>query len=135
MKKVVLSAVLLSLGTFAFAQQTPENREMKRQQMQQKMEMHQQQRLNEMKTQLNLTDDQVMRLKKLQQDNFENRKMDRMAAKKARKAKMEDMQGQMKKILTPEQYTKWHKMRKDKMMARKDKMMHRRHISPQKPQM
>ena len=112
------------LGTFAMAQQTQSSTmKMKNGDMKQKMEMHQQKRLDKMKTDLNLNDDQMMKIKMMQQERAQDRQ-NKMAGK--RDAKMQNRKNeknQMKQILTPEQYTKWESHMKDKMEKNKGKKM------------
>lgn len=125
MKKLFLSMALVGLSTFAFAQQSQSTtNNMKRGDMKQNMAMHQQKQMDKMKSDLNLNDDQVMKIKALQDERMEARK-NKMAGNKTEKMeKRKDAREEMKKILTPEQYTKWESHMKEKMeKGKKNRMM------------
>ncbi len=110
----------VGLGTFAMAQETPSSTtKMNEGDMKQNMEMRQQKQLDKMKADLNLNDDQVMKIKAMQQE-----RQSKMAA--YRDAKMQnakDAKDKMKQILTPEQYAKWENNMKDKMGKFKHRKM------------
>lgn len=118
---------LVGLGTFAMAQQTPTSKmEMKRGDKKQNMEMRQQKHLDQMKSELNLSDDQVMKIKAMHQENAADRK-NKMAQNKEEKMQhLKNQKDEMKKILTPEQYTKWEGNMKEKMGKMKGKKMMKR---------
>ena len=125
MKKLVLSAAFLTLGTFAMAQQTSRLQKMDPA----KMEQRRADNMKQMQTSLNLSEAQVARINALQDQRIAERKENAPQMQAQRKAKMEQMQAkrdqhqaEMKQILTPEQYQKWESMRKDKMQQ-KGKMM------------
>lgn len=125
MKKLVFSLALVTIGTFAMAQHSP-MKKMDKADMQQKKEA----RMQEMKQQLGLSDAQVAKLNALQEKKSAERLQahtKQMEAKKAdMKAKREQADNDLKQILTPEQYTKWQTIRKQKMEERKTKMMERK---------
>lgn len=127
MKKLVLSFALVGLGTFAMAQQTqkkeitPEQKAM--------FEQRKAQRFDKMKTDLKLSDAQVSQIKNLQEKNkVQREKMmaERKVQMQEHKAKREQMQVDMKKILTPEQYAKWEQMKKDNMQKKTTMMQNRK---------
>lgn len=127
MKKLILSAAFIGLGTFAMAQQTPSSgKKMNHGDMKQNMEMHQQKQLDEMKTDLNLNDNQVMKIKAMQQERAQDMQNNMSAKKEAKMASHKNAKEQMKQILTPEQYTKWESHMKDKMGKSKEKRMMKR---------
>ncbi|MBC7555872.1 MAG: hypothetical protein H7195_02805 [Chryseobacterium sp.] len=128
MKKLFLSMAFIGLGTFAMAQQTQSSiMQMKHGDMKQNMEMHQQKQLDKMKTDLNLNDDQVMKIKMMQQERAQSR-MNKMAeSKDAKMNKRANEKQEMKKILTPDQYTKWENHMKNKMSKMKNRKMMKRH--------
>ena len=127
MKKLVLSFALVGLGTFAMAQQTqkkeitPEQKAM--------YEQRKAERFDKMKTDLKLSDAQVNQIKNLQEKNkVQREKMmaERKVQMQEHKAKREQMQADMKKILTPEQYAKWEQMKKDNMQKKTTMMQNRK---------
>ena len=129
MKKVILSAAMIAFGTFAMAQQNKMMRKMDPAQMEQKRA----EKLKSMQTELNLSDDQVAKIKTLQDNKMAARKANEPQMKAERKAKMEVMKqnkdqwnSEMKQILTPEQYAKWQQKQNDRMNNMKgDKMQQR----------
>ncbi len=127
MKKLVLSFALVGLGTFAMAQQTqkkeitPEQKAM--------FEQRKAERFDKMKTDLKLSDAQVSQIKNLQEKNKAQREKmmaERKVQMQEHKAKREQMQADMKKILTPEQYAKWEQMKKDNMQKKTTMMQNRK---------
>ena len=125
MKKLVLSAAFLALGTFAMAQQNQKMQKMDPAQMEQKRATH----LNEMQSELKLTDAQVLKIKALQDQRMAERKENAPKMQAERKAKRTQIdakraqhEAEMKQILTPEQFQKWQLMKKDRMYD-KGKMM------------
>lgn len=127
MKKLFLSMAFIGIGTFAMAQQSNSNTNMKKAKNPQTMEMRGQKHMDKMKQELNLSDDQVMKIKDLQQKNMAERRAwkdsdQKNDMSKDRKMMKKDgrngMQDQMKQILTPDQYTKWQ----NKMQAKREKM-------------
>ena len=78
------------------------------------------------------SDEQVKKVKVLQDKQISEMQANMEKNKEARKAKMAEMQkkreahdAEMKKILTPEQYQKWDAERKAKMEKRKEMMKDR----------
>ena len=125
MKKVILSAAMIAFGTFAMAQQNKMMRKMDPAQMEQKRA----EKLQSMKTELNLSDAQVAKIRTLQDEKMAQRKANEPKMQAERKAKMDAMKqkrdnwnNEMKQILTPEQYAKWEQKKGEKMQMRGDKM-------------
>ena len=125
MKKIVLSAAFVILGTFAMAQQTPMMNKKDPAQMEQKR----QEKLKVMQTELNLTNAQVAQIKALQDKKMAERQQNAPQMQAERKAKMEAMKArqeqwntEMRKILTPEQYTKWEAKKQQNMQNKGQKM-------------
>ncbi|WP_234111453.1 MULTISPECIES: hypothetical protein [Chryseobacterium] len=125
MKKFVLTAAFLTLGTFAMAQQNGKMMQKDPAQMEQKR----MENLKKMQTDLNLTDAQVNQIKALQEKRIAERKAqapEMQAQRKARmeewKAKNEQHMAEMKQILTPEQYQKWEAQKKEQMQNKRMKM-------------
>lgn len=120
MRKLVLSVVLLAVGTFAMAQ-NQKMQKMDPAQMEQKRADH----MKQMQSELNLSDAQVTKIKALQDRRMAERKKNAPQMQAERKAKMEQMKAkrdqnnaEMKQILTPEQYQKWETSKKGKMQKR-----------------
>ena len=125
MKKIVLSAAFVILGTFAMAQQTPMMNKKDPAQMEQKR----QEKLKMMQTELNLTNAQVAQIKALQdkkmaerQQNAPQMQAERKAKMEAMKARQEQWNAEMRKILTPEQCQKWETKKKQNMQNKGQKM-------------
>ncbi len=125
MKKVILSAAMIAFGTFAMAQQNKMMRKMDPAQMEQKRA----EKLQSMKTELNLSDAQVAKIRSLQDQKMAQRKANQPQMQAERKAKMDAMKqkrdqwhNEMKQILTPEQYAKWEQKKGEKMKMKGDKM-------------
>ena len=125
MKKIVLSAAFVILGTFAMAQQTPMMNKKDPAQMEQKR----QEKLKMMQTELNLTNAQVAQIKALQDKKMAERQQNAPQMQAERKAKMETMKArqeqwnaEMRKILTPEQYQKWEAKKQQNMQHKRQKM-------------
>ena len=146
MKKLVLAIVFIGIGSFAMAQQTiPQDRAAKRAEMQQKMQQKEQEHLAEMQKDLNLNASQVAQIKALHETRkaemkaeFEKNKEVRQAKMEEMKAKRAQMDADMKKILTPEQYDKWQADRKTKMehkrMAMKERRMMKKPMNTAAPE-
>lgn len=114
MKKLILSAAFLGLGVFGFAQQ------MQPQDFAQKQE----ERLQKMKADLNLTDAQVAQIKALHEKKMTENKQNADMQKMDRMQKMKQNEAEMQKILTPEQYKKFQELkaqRRDAMKTRFEK--------------
>lgn len=129
MKKLVLSAAFVAVGTFSMAQQTPMTQKKDPAQMEQKRE----EKLKEMKTELQLSDAQVAKIKELQDRKMAERKQavpqikaERKARMEKMKAKRDEMNAEMRQILTPAQYDKWEANKKAKMQERQSKMQMRK---------
>lgn len=125
MKEIVLSAAFVILGTFAMAQQTPMMNKKDPAQMEQKR----QEKLKVMQTELNLTNAQVAQIKALQdkkmaerQQNAPQMQAERKAKMEAMKARQEQWNAEMRKILTPEQYQKWEAKKQQNMQHKRQKM-------------
>ena len=125
MKKIVLSAAFVILGTFAMAQQTPMMNKKDPAQMEQKR----QEKMKVMQTELNLTNAQVAQIKALQdkkiaerQQNAPQMQAERKAKMEAMKARQEQWNAEMRKILTPEQYQKWEAKKQQNMQHKRQKM-------------
>lgn len=124
MKKLVLAA-FIGLGSFAMAQQgSPLTPQQKEERQAKRAEMHQQ-RMNEMKQELGLSDSQVAQINALQDKRKAEMKTKMDAQKAERKAKNKAADDEMRKILSPDQYTKWQASRKAKMEKRKEMMKNR----------
>ncbi len=128
MKKLVLSSMFLLTGLALSAQQSPVMVKKDPAQMEQKRA----EKLKMMQTDLQLTDDQVVKIKALHDKKMEERRQNAPQIQAERKAKMEAMKAkkqqynaEMKQILTPAQYEKWQTQQKEKMQARKGKMQHK----------
>ncbi|WP_292008978.1 hypothetical protein [Chryseobacterium sp.] len=132
MKKLVLAIAFMGMGSFVMAQQTPsqdKDREAKRAEMQQKRQQKQQEHLAQMQKDLNLNQSQVSQIKALHEKRdaemkaeFEQNKAKRQADMDKMKQKREQMDADMKKILSTEQYNKWQADRKSKMEQKKGDM-------------
>ena len=94
----LFAALMISTATLAYTGDD----------MQQKHETRMQERLEEMKKELNLTDEQAAQMKTLQKSHMEKRKAEREA-----------MQKEMDAILTPEQQEKAKKMREERKEKRR----------------
>jgi len=119
MKKIVLGAAFLLIGTFAMAQQ---NRSKMQQRDPAQMEQKRAENLKMMQTELNLSSAQVAQIKAMQDKKMADRKANAPQMQAERKARMEIMQmkkeewkKEMKQILTAEQYKKWEATRQNKM--------------------
>ncbi len=133
MKKIFLT-LALGIATITFAQQSGMEKPGKMDPEQRKAEMQkrQQEHLDKMSKDLNLSSEQVKKVKALQDKQISEMQANMEKNKEARKAKMAEMQkkreahdAEMKKILTPEQYQKWDADRKVKMEKRKEMMKDR----------
>jgi len=149
MKKLVLAIAFIGIGGFAMAQQTvttPQDKQARRAEMQQKMQQRQQEHMDQMQKDLNLNPSQVAQIKALHEKRKSEMKADFEKNKDMRQAKMEDMKAKraqmdadMKKILTPDQYDKWQADRKAKMEQRrtamKDRKMMKKPMNTAAPEM
>lgn len=134
MKKLVLAIAFIGMGSFAMAQQTtPQDKEARRAEMQQKRQQKEQEHLAQMQKDLNLNQSQVAQIKDLHEKrkaemkaDFEKNKETRQAKMDEMKAKRAQMDADMKQILTPQQYDKWQADRKAKGEKMKMAMKERR---------
>lgn len=118
----MLSLAIVGLGTFAMAQNT-QGKKIDKAEWQQKQDA----KLQEMKQELGLSDAQVAQIKELKNKKASEHAAKLEATKEERAKKVADMKQQkeemdkeMKAILTPEQYTKWQAIRAEKMKERKE---------------
>ena len=125
MKKLALSIVLVGFTSMAFAQQKSQGEfrgEGQRPKMQERMQQGGDRKIEEMKKLLNLTEDQVAKIKQIE----ENRKSE-MKSQFSKNSgmkqppKMEDMKAteqkmneELKSILTSEQWAKWETSMKER---------------------
>ena len=93
------------------------------------MEQKRQEKLKMMQAELNLTSAQVAQIKALQDKKMAERKQNASQMQEQRKAKMEAMKArqeqwnaEMRKILTPEQYTKWEAKKQQNMQNKRQKV-------------
>ncbi len=135
MKRLVLAIAFIGFGSFAMAQQkdfknlTPQQKE---EMMAKKAEMKKQ-RMEKMKAELNLTDQQVNQINALHEKRMAEHKAQASLQQADRKAKGEAMNQEMKKILTPEQYAKWEANKKAKMEKRQEMMKDRKMMHKKQP--
>ncbi|UPQ75077.1 hypothetical protein [Chryseobacterium nepalense] len=133
MKKLVLAVAFIGFAGFAMAQQTtPQDRQAKKAEMQQKFQQKEQEHMAQMQKDLNLNQAQVDKIKALHdkrkaemKTEFEKNKGERQARAEQMKAKRAQMDAEMKQILTPQQYDKWQADRKAKMEQRRMAMKER----------
>ncbi|AZA87023.1 hypothetical protein EG349_09635 [Chryseobacterium shandongense] len=133
MKKLVLAVAFIGFGGLAMAQQiTPQDRQAKRAEMQQKFQQKEHEHMAQMQKDLNLNQAQVDKIKALHDKRksemkaeFEKNKGERQARAEQMKAKRAQMDSEMKQILTPQQYDKWQADRKAKMEQRRMAMKER----------
>ena len=121
MKKIFLT-LALGVATITFAQQMDRPAKMDPEQRKAEMQKKQQEHLDKMSKDLNLSQDQVKKIKDLQdkqmadmQKNMQQREVERKAKMEEMKKKQDAHAAEMKKILTPEQYQKWDADKKAKM--------------------
>ena len=134
MKKLVFTLALVSFGTFAMAQKqrTPEQvakMENRKAEMQEKRAIKQEAHFAKMKTDLNLNDAQVSKIRSIQaemrstrQDEMKNRKEMHKKSGVKMKAKREQMHNEMKTILTPDQFKQWETQKMAERKNRRSKM-------------
>lgn len=133
MKKIFLT-LALGIATVSFAQQAGMEKSGKMDPEKRKAEMQkrQQEHLDRMTKDLNLSQEQMKKVKALQdkemlemQSNMEKNQTERQAKMAEMKKKKEAHDAELKKILTPDQYQKWDAEKKAKMEKRKEKMKDR----------
>lgn len=124
MKKILFAAVALifSVSMFAQAPQRGERREFKPEEMATRM-------ADGMKKELNLNDEQYKsvynlylkrgeEMKARRDKGQQGQQVDREARREEMKKNQEAMNAELKKILTPEQYTKYEEMQKKQQQHR-----------------
>lgn len=124
MKKILFAAVALifSVSMFAQAPQRGEHREFKPEEMATRM-------ADGMKKELNLNDEQYKsvynlylkrgeEMKARRDKGQQGQQVDREARREEMKKNQEAMNAELKKILTPEQYTKYEEMQKKQQQHR-----------------
>lgn len=133
MKKTILSIAFVVLGTFTFAQQTEIKKMEGVKPSKAQLQSRQEEKLKELKTQLGLSDDQVSKIKALNDKKMEARKQqieqgkaDRAQKMQEMKSKKEEYDNEMKQILTTEQYKKWESVRAEKMQEKKEQVQQRK---------
>lgn len=133
MKKLVFSLAFVAFGTFAMAQENPQllSKKMSPTQNAERKEA----KLKQMQTELGLSNEQVVKLRALE----EKRKNEMTAQKEERKQEMQanhqKHDAELKAILTPEQFTKYQDLRQKKMKSRAEKMRTQKVLPQQvKPQ-
>ncbi len=129
MKKLVLSLAFVGFGTFAMAQQTQQMPPMRGMQDQKEMiEQRQANHLAQMEKDLSLTKAQVAQIQAMQKQHLAQREAQRLENQKMRAQNMQmikqnraQMDNDMKKILTPEQFAKWQNNRQQLMQNRQQR--------------
>ena len=131
MKKFILSVAMIGFASYAMAQhkqQMPPMRDNAEHKaiMEQKKAEH----VVQMQKELSLTEAQVAQLKAVHEKYQAKREQERAQSQQLRKQRMEgfkkdrqQMDDEMRKILTPDQYNKWEAKKQERMEARKQKMM------------
>src|SRR5690606_10226875 len=102
MKKLVLSAVLVAMGTFAMAQTNKMAKPEKAQ-----MAQNHEEKLKKMQSELNLSEVQVAQIKAMHEKRMAEKDKNQAERKEKMeqwKQKKEQRNAEMKQILTPEQY-------------------------------
>lgn len=123
MKKIILSVLLMGFAGFGYAQTTTP-RNMQTTQTMRSMKPHKNghAQLNRMKSNLNLTDKQIAKIKALKEKNQKENEKFRNETRKKKLARQAKNEKEMKRILTPAQYQKWQAnkdRRRAKMAQRK----------------
>ncbi len=121
MKKLVLGAFFLSLGTFAMAQQQASVALKKIDKP--STEQIQAKRMEKMKTELGLSDDQVTKISAINEEKMKLRKAykdaatneERVAIMMKIKEEGDSYNTKVKAVLSPDQFTKWLDLRKKEM--------------------
>ena len=106
MKKLVLAIAFIGMGSFVMAQQSPLTAQQKADRQAKKTEMHDK-RMSKMQQELGLTDSQVAQINALQDKRKGEMKANMQAQTADRRAQNQAANDEMKRILTPDQYTKW----------------------------
>lgn len=131
MKRIVLSAAFIVVGSFAMAQQTMTKTPQQSVEMQQKKA----EKMKQMQQELNLTDAQMMQIKDLKAKKQAQRAASETQSREGKMQMMKQNRQQwnadMQKILTPEQYQKWQS-KMDKSAEKRTHKMHRMDTMPAK---
>lgn len=132
MKKLVLGLALVA-GTFAMAQQKQRPLKMDPAQRQAMMEKKRAAKLDNMQKELNLSTEQMSKIRAIQNQRQQERQLARAETMKmqnkrleAAKKERQQMDDDMRAILTPDQYQKWQ-------ANKQSKMPHKRHKEMQQP--
>lgn len=127
MKKFVFSLAFIGFGALAMAQQTQPMPPMRDVQDQKEMVQQQQAKhLAQMEKNLNLSKAQVEQIKAIQQRHLAQRMENQKLRQQQMQNNREQMENDMKKILTPEQFAKWQSNRQQYRQNSKMKMMQNR---------
>lgn len=122
MKKLILSLAFVSLGTFAMAQQTQQMPSKWGEGHKEMMEQRKAKHMAEMQKDLNLSQTQVNQIQAIH-DRFQTqRQLQRKARVESFKKDKQQMDDEMRKILTPEQYTKWQAKKAENLQKKQDRM-------------
>lgn len=131
MKRIVLSAAFIIVGSFAMAQQTMTKTPQQSVEMQQKKA----EKMKQMQQELNLTDAQMMQIKDLKAKKQAQRAASETQSREGKmqmmKQNRQQWNAEMQKILTPEQYQKWQS-KMDKGAEKRKHKMHRMDTMPAK---
>ena len=123
MKKLVLAIAFMGIGSLAMAQTTEARTPKSKEEMVKKMQDMRQAKLDKMKQELNLTPAQVTQLDQLFQEQAKIRKTEMQVRNKQmmeeRKAQADKREADLKKILTPEQYTKYKALKEEQQKKKK----------------
>lgn len=127
MKKLLLVAVL-GFGAFAMAQQNQMPAKKDPQERKAMMDQKRAEHVAQMQKDLNLSQAQTEQLKAIHEKYQAKREQERMQNQALRKQKMEgykkdkqQMDDEMRKILTPEQYAKWQTKKQENMQKHMQK--------------
>lgn len=130
MKKTVLCLALVA-GTFAIAQQKQKHPRMDPAQRHAIVEKKREAKLDNMQKELNLSEDQVAKIRIIQTDRQQQREQARAEQFKMRSKRLEtskkerqQMDDEMRKVLTPEQYEKWEANKQSRMPHKKPMKKH-----------
>ena len=132
MKKIIFSLAIFT-GALVSAQSCCKGEMKGNQDMK---EMHQKkhtEHMDNMKKELGLSDAQVTKINALHQERMAKMEAVQKERMEAMKKEREKMEAEMGKILSPEQFTKWKDMMKERMEMGKGKMM--RHHGCDMPEM
>ncbi|SNV43342.1 Uncharacterised protein [Chryseobacterium taklimakanense] len=135
MKKIVYTLACMAIGTFAMAQKSEMPPMRDQQERKEMMEQKRVQHMAKMEQELNLTKAQVSQIKAIQDRHQAQREQERIKNQELRKQKMEaykkdkqQMDDEIRKVLTPEQYAKWQAKKQENMQKKQDMMQQRRKL-------